>query len=344
MKSAAPSPTPASPPSPQAFFETINAFQRTGALKAAVELGVFTMIGATHSTAAEIAALCQCPERGIRILCDNLAILGFLTKDSSRYALTPSSAAFLDRNSPAYFGDAVKFLLAPGLTEAFTDLASTIRLGRLHTTEHGTTAPDHPAWVEFARAMGPLMGPAANGAAELVPLDSSRDTRVLDISASHGAYGIAFAKKNPRAHLVALDWENVLAVTEENAESAGIADRFRKIVGSAFTADLGSDYDAVLVPNFLHHFNIAECTGFLRRVHTSLRPGGRVVIVEFVPNEDRVTPPAAASFSLVMLGTTPEGDAYTFAEYRTMLTEAGFQHATLHPLPPTAESAVIAAK
>lgn len=329
-------------PSPQLFFETINAFQRTGALKAAVELGLFTAIGGAPSTAAEIAARCGCPERGIRILSDNLAILGFLTKDGTRYSLTPSSAVFLDRNSPAYFGDAVNFLLAPGLTEAFSDLASTIRRGRLHTTEHGTTAPEHPAWLEFARAMGPMMRPAAEGAAALVTLDPARDTRVLDISASHGVFGIAFAKRNPRAHLVALDWEGVLAITEQNAAAAGIAERFSKIAGSAFTVDLGSGYDAVLVPNFLHHFSAAECTVFLRRVHAALRPGGRVVIVEFVPDENRVTPPPAASFSLVMLGTTPEGDAYTFGEYRGMLTAAGFRDATLHPLPPTAQSAVIA--
>ena len=329
-------------PSPQLFFETINAFQKSAALKAAIDLGLFTAIGSTPATAAEIATRCQCPERGIRILADNLVILGFLTKDRSRYSLTPSSAAFLDEKSPAYFGAAVKFLLAPGLTEAFTDLASTIRRGRLHTTEQGTTAPDHPAWIEFARAMGPMMVPTSQGAAELVPLDASRDTRVLDISASHGAYGIAVAKKNPRAHLVALDWEAVLKVTAENAAAAGLADRFSTIIGDAFTVDLGREYDLVLVPNFLHHFNVEECTRFLKRVHASLRPGGKVVIVEFVPNEDRITPPPAASFSLVMLGTTPEGDAYTFAEYQRMLVVAGFRGASLHPLPPTVQSAVIA--
>lgn len=332
----------ATPPSPQLFFETINAFQKTAALKAAIDLGLFTAISSTPSTAAEIAARCGCPERGIRILSDNLTILGFLTKTGTHYTLTPSSAVFLDQNSPAYFGSAVKFLLASGLTEAFTDLASTIRLGKLHTTKHGTTAPDHPAWIEFAQAMGPMMGPAADGAAELAPLDPDRETRVLDISASHGAYGIAFAKRNPRAHLVALDWEGVLAITEANAAAAGISDHFSKIVGDAFTVDLGTDYDAVLVPNFLHHFNADDCTRFLKRVHAALRPEGKVIIVEFVPNEDRVTPPPAASFSLVMLGTTPEGDAYTFGEYQQMLAEAGFRDASLHPLPPTAQSAVIA--
>lgn len=330
------------PPSPQLFFETMTAYQKTGALKAAIDLGLFTAIGGTPATAAEISARCQCPERGIRILSDSLTIFGFLTKDGACYALTPDSAVFLDRNSPAYLGAAADFFSAPAIADAFDNLAETVRSGRIHTSEHGTTAPDHPVWNKFARAMGPMMVPAAQGAAALVPLDLTRDTRVLDISASHGVYGIAFAQVNPRAHLVALDWEAVLAVAAENAAAAGLADRFSKIVGDAFTVDLGRDYDVVLVPNFLHHFSIADCTRFLRRVHAALRPGGRVVIVEFVPNEDRISPPAAASFSLVMLGTTPEGDAYTCAQYRQMLTAAGFRDATLHPLPPTEESAVIA--
>lgn len=328
-------------PSPQLFFQTINAYQQSGALRAALELGLFTAIGKTTATAAEIAKHCECPERGIRILSDNLAMLGFLVKTGSQYSLTPSSAVFLDRNSPAYFGDSVKFLLSPAISEAFTDLASTIRKGRVHTSEQGTTSPDHPAWIEFARAMGPMMGPTAKGAADLTALDTTRDTRVLDISASHGAYGLAFAKKYPRAHIVALDWEAVLAVTEENARAAGIGNRFSKIVGNAFTVELGRDYDAVLVPNFLHHFNMADCTKFLRRVHAALRPGGRVVIIEFVPNEDRISPPPAASFSLVMLGTTPEGDAYTFHEYKTMLADAGFRDAALHPLAQSAECVVL---
>ncbi|HEY2572583.1 MAG TPA: class I SAM-dependent methyltransferase, partial [Verrucomicrobiaceae bacterium] len=257
--------SPSHPPTPQLFFETINAYQRTGALKAALELGLFTAIGSRPATAEEIAGRCQCPVRGIRILCDFLSIIGFLSKEEIRYALTTDSAFFLDQNSPAYCGAAAKFLLDPGLTETFDDLASTIRSGRMHHSEHGTTAPDHPIWIEFARSMGPMMAPCAMGVAELAPLDGSRETRVLDISASHGAFGIAVARKNPRAHLVALDWEAVLSLTESNATVAGLEKRFSKIVGNAFKADLGRDYDLVLLPNFLHHFNIADCTKFLRR-------------------------------------------------------------------------------
>jgi hypothetical protein len=120
-----------------------------------------------------------------------------------------------------------------------------------------------------------------------------------------------------------------------------VSERYRTLPGSAFEADLGAGYDIVLVPNFLHHFDWATCVRFLRRTHAALIPGGRVITVEFVPNEDRVSPPPAAAFSLMMLGTTPSGDAYSFAELEHMCREAGFCRSELHPLPPSMQHAVV---
>lgn len=332
------------PPSPALFFDTINAFHKSSALKAGIDLDLFSAIGGTSATAAELAARCSASERGIRILADYLTILGFITKDGDRYALTPDSAFFLVRSSPAYCGSAAEFLHAPSVAGCFDDLAAAVRKGGTATTEHGTIAPEHPVWEKFARAMGPMMIPPAHGAAALVSLPQDRPTRILDIAAGHGTYGITFAQRNPLAHVVALDWPGVLTVAQENAHAAGLADRFSTLSGDAFTTDLGAGYDAILVPNFLHHFNRDDCIRFLSRVHDALLPGGQLVIVEFIPNEDRVTPPPAAGFALVMLGTTPEGDAYTFAEYEQMLAPIGFKDAAHHPLPPSAQAAVIAVK
>ena len=196
--------------------------------------------------------------------------------------------------------------------------------------------------MEFARGMAPLMIPPAEALASLLPLEAAKPARVLDISASHGMYGIALARRHPTAHLVALDWAPVLEVARANAAAAGLADRFSTIAGDAFEVEFGGDYDLVLAPNFLHHFAPPECVRFLRKVRASLRPGGRVAIVEFVPNPDRVSPPPVATFSLVMLATTPAGDAYTFAEFEAMLAEAGFSGAEQHPLPPSVSTAVVA--
>jgi 2-polyprenyl-3-methyl-5-hydroxy-6-metoxy-1,4-benzoquinol methylase len=329
-------------PSPALLFDTINAYQRTAVIKAAVELDLFTAMAGTPATAETVAAHCQGSPRGIRILCDYLTVLGFLTKSEGRYALTPDSALFLNRKSPAFAGGTLKFLLADEIKGAFDHFTDAARTGGTAQSQHGTLAPEHPVWISFARSMGPLMVQAANGLAELVALDPDRATKVLDISASHGMWGIAFARKSPKTRLVALDWSPVLEVARENARAAGVADQFSTVPGSAFDVEFGTDYDIVLVPNFLHHFNAVDCVRLLKKAHAALRPGGAVAIVEFVPNPDRITPPAAAGFSLIMLATTPEGDAYTFAEYSDMLAQAGFNPPTVHSLPASMNVAVIA--
>ena len=331
-------------PSPDLFFDTLTAYQKTAALKAAIDLNLFTALADAPATAARIAKACNAAERGMRILSDYLTVQGFLQKSDDKYSLTLDSAVFLSRKSPGYAGAAVDFLLSDHLTTAFKHLTDSVRKGGTAEPQRGSTTPEHPMWLTFAQTMGGIMTRAAEGLAELLPLDPNRPTKVLDISASHGMWGIAFAKKNPMAHLVALDWPGVLQITIKNAQAAGIADRFRTLAGSAFEVELGRDYDAVLIPNFLHHFNTAECIRFLKRCHAALRPGGCVAIVEFIPNPDRITPPQAAGFSLVMLATTPEGDAYTGDEYAAMLAKAGFDRPVAHALPASMNRVLIAAK
>lgn len=331
-------------PTPLLFFQTINSYQRTEALKAAIELEVFTAIGEGKTTVREIAERCGASERGTRILCDYLCLMGFLTKDGERYALTADSAAFLDKRSPAYLGGASEFLLSPMLTEGFRDLAAAVRKGGTAASEEGTIAPEHPVWVKFARAMAAMMGLPSQLMAKLVDPQANQKLKILDIAAGHGLFGIAFANNNPQAEIVALDWPNVLEVAKENARNAGVADRYSTIAGSAFDVDYGAGYDLVLLTNFLHHFDPTTCETLLKKVHTALGENGRAVTLEFVPNEDRISPPEAAAFSLTMLGSTPAGDAYTFAEFDRMFTNTGFSRSEIHPLPPSIEQVVISFK
>ena len=331
-------------PNPALLFQTINAYQRTEAMKAAIELEVFTAIGEGKKTAAEIAKRCGAAERGIRILCDFLTIMGFLTKIEESYSLTADSAMFLDKKSPAYMGGATKFMLSPMLTAGYKDFTAAVRKGGIAASEEGTIAPDNPIWVDFAHAMGPLMALPAELMARLADPEAKQKLKILDIAAGHGLFGIAFARNNPNLEVVALDWANVLEVAKENAARAGVADRYSTIPGSAFDVAFGEGYDIVLLTNFLHHFDPPTNETLLRKVHAALKPGGRAVTLEFIPNEDRISPPESASFAVMMLGSTPAGDAYTFSELEKMMTAAGFGKSEFHPLPPSIQQVVISHK
>ena len=331
-------------PSPQLFFQTINAYQRTEALKAAIELEVFTAIGEGNTTAAQIAQRTGAAEKGIRVLCDFLTIHGMLTKEGNQYGLTLDSATFLDKKSPAYLGGAVEFLCSPMLTDGAKRMTEAVRKGGTAMENDGTVSEENPIWVKFARGMAALMFMPSQLLPKLADPNADRKLKILDIAAGHGLFGIGFAKHNPQAEITAVDWKPVLEVAKENAQRAGVAERYNTIPGSAFDVDFGSGYDIILLTNFLHHFDPPTNETLLRKVHAALADGGRAVTLEFVPNDDRVSPPDSAGFSMMMLTGTPSGDAYTFAELERMFTNAGFSRSTIHPLPPTFQQVVISEK
>jgi ubiquinone/menaquinone biosynthesis C-methylase UbiE len=310
-------------PSPARIFETLRAVQETAALNAAIELGVFTAIAEGASTATEIAAKCAASERGIRILCDSLTASQWLQKSNTAYSNTADTAVFLNRHSPAYIGAIAEFLCDPEMMKlTINGLADSVRKGGTLLPGEGSVSAENPVWVTFARAMAKIMAMPARAMAEHLPAEGP--LRVLDIAASHGTFGITVAQRNPQAHITALDWAAVLEVGKENAARAGVADRFTPLVGDFFTAELGHDYDAVLITNFIHHFDKPTCEGILRKVYNALKPGGMALTLEFVPDEDRVSPPSQAHFALTMLLTTARGDAYVWSEYQHMLENAGF--------------------
>jgi 2-polyprenyl-3-methyl-5-hydroxy-6-metoxy-1,4-benzoquinol methylase len=230
------------------------------------------------------------------------------------------------------------------MRENFHQLTAAVRRGGTAVSDEGTVSHDNPIWVEFARAMAPLMQMPARLLADLIGGDAGQPLRVLDVAAGHGLFGITIAGRYPRAQVTALDWRNVLAVAEENAHRAGVAGRYALLPGSAFDLDWGGPYDIVLLTNFLHHFDIPTCEKVAAKAHAALAPGGRTLTLDFIPEPDRITPPSTATFALVMLATTARGDAYTFAEYQAMFDRAGFVRSEFHALPPTTQQAVVSHK
>ena len=225
----------------------------------------------------------------------------------------------------------------PHLKQNFEDIAATVRRGGPPV---GSLIEEEAVWVEFARAMAPMAYMSAEKTAEALQREGASKA-VLDIAASHGLFGIAVARLNPEARITAVDTAQVLEVARENAAHAGIANRHRLLPGSAFEVDFGSGYDLSLVTNFIHVFDRDTNITLLKRIRAATAAGGRIAIVEFVPNEDRVSPPAAGDFALTMLVNT-RGDTYTFTELNEILGAAGFRDARIESLAPVPQQLVIA--
>jgi cyclopropane fatty-acyl-phospholipid synthase-like methyltransferase len=172
--------------------------------------------------------------------------------------------------------------------------------------------------------MAPLARPFAELAAVALKVESAGPMRVLDIGAGHGWYGIAIATRNPLARIFGLDSRKVLKIAMENARQAGIAKRYHPIAGDAFKAEFGGAYDLVLAANFTHHFDSAANIQLFEKSRLALKSGGRMVLIDFIPNLDRVSPSPDASFALTLFATSARGAIYTFREYSDLLHAAGF--------------------
>jgi len=336
-----------SAPDPGRIIGMMTAFEQTAALSAAIGLGLFSAIAKGARTVDALSEACAAAPRGVRILADTLVVFGLLTKVDGLYGLTPEAAAFLDEAQPTYIGAAARFLASPEkIALYFDDAVGWARRGG--PVDQANTTPDSAVWVDFARGMANFMRPVAERLAETLASLAPADSRILDIAAGHGLFGIEIAKRREDAHITALDWAAVLEVALENAQSAGVGDRFETRAGSAFEAELGGPYDLVLIPNFLHHFDDATCVAFLTRVAASLsnpqgdRPGGAAAIVEYTPDATRVAPPVPALFALSMLTGTPAGDAYMAEDLAQMCRLADLDDIAIAPLARTQQTLLLA--
>ena len=296
-------------PDPTQIFDMLTAFQRTGALKAAIKLRLFTAIGNGQAETFALAAACGANERGIRILCDYLTVIGLLNKSSDKYSLTPTAAAFLDENSPRYMGSVARFVASNEVMDTFRDVAGAVRRGGTLLPDGGSTKINYEPWIEFAESMGSMMMPAAMFIADLIEKRfPSGPQRVLDIAASHGLFGLSIAQRLPEAEIVAQDFHAVLEVAKRNVAAAGCSHRYSFLPGDVMTLELPGTYDCVLLTNFLHHFSAKTCESLLKQLSARMNPGGLVISLEFIPNADRITPPTPATFALTMLMSTDHGD------------------------------------
>jgi hypothetical protein len=322
-------------------YNAALAYQTTAALVAAAKLDIFSLVGAGANTIELLSLKTSASVRGIRILCDYLTVIGLLNKEGSTYNLTPPAKRYLDSASSAAVTSSIDFFAAPEMISLLLDdPVSYVRQGGA-VAGLGTLSPDNPIWVRFAKAVTPFAAPVAKRVAVYVSGLQERPCTVLDVAAGHGLYGIEVARVCLEAFVTAVDWGEVLTIAQANATRAGVNDRYCTIPGSAFDVDWGCGFDLALLPNFLHHFSRDECVVLLRKVRNSLSPKGRAFIVEFVPNEDRVSPSLQAMFAFWMLASTPGGDAYTLSDFESMASEAGFAQTTARALLPTPQTLVV---
>ncbi len=325
--------TKPAPLSPAMVMGDINGAWRTQALAAAVQLGVFQHIAEGRRTAKEITAAAGASPRGMTTLLDALTAIGYLRKSGGRYGLAPVSAAFLVPGGKAYLG---AFAQALSHTwDAWKHLSEAVRSGQPAETVN-VAAKGKEFFPKLVGSIFPGNYAASTVAVSRFPEKERRKIhRILDVAAGSGAWSLAFAKAIPEARVTTLDFPEITPITRGYAEKLGVAARYEYLEGDLRELDFGRDsYDLVILGHIIHSEGEARGMELLKKSYAALRPGGKLLIAEFVPNDARTGPAMPLLFGLNMLLQTENGGVFTLREYRAWLKAIGFRSTSTIPVPP----------
>jgi len=301
---------------PDAISETIRGFMASRAMLTALELDIFAAIG-DGGKAAEVAAKIKADARATEMLLNVLVGLNLLQKSNGTYRNTPLAQRFFTSGSPDNARPAQMHTV--NLWKRWSTLTEAVRAGT-RVMERGTSEE----WTNaFIAAMDHNARGRAGALVKEVGVNGAR--RLLDLGGGSGAYSIAFAKAAPELKAEIMDLADVLPITQQHIQAAGVADRVSTRAGDMLQDDLGRDYDLVLLSAICHMFPPEENQRLLRRIHQALALGGRVVVQDFILEPDKTSPKFAALFSLNMLVGTRAGASYSEPEYTEWMRDAGFR-------------------
>jgi ubiquinone/menaquinone biosynthesis C-methylase UbiE len=322
-------------PSPDRIMQLITGGWAAGILGAAATHAVFGHLEDGANNAKQLAAKAGISERGAQVLLDGLTGLGLVEATAGSYRNSPEAAAFLVEGRPAYFGGFAK-VMAGGLGH-WSGLAEVARTGAPVKDDTADTV-ENPFWEELVPAIAPLSVPSAMVAAEVLGLAEAAELSILDVGGGSGVYSAIWLGMNRDARATQLDWAPVNAIAQRFVAGHGVGDRFSCIDGDFHTTDFGADrYDLAVYSHIAHQESPASNVEIFRKFRRAIRPGGALVVNDFVVEDDRSGPPFSLLFAAQMMLDTAEGSTYRRADYKEWLTEAGFNQVTFHPTPTPAE-------
>jgi SAM-dependent methyltransferase/predicted transcriptional regulator len=304
---------------PNTIREFASSFQKSRILLSGFELDIFTNIEEAGITNNQISHNLNLDEHACERLMNALVSLGFLKKKNHLFYNTAESFAFLSKKSPDYLGG---LMHSNHLWNTWSNLTKVVRTGvSAHPDEINSRGEDWltpfiTAMHDRAKKQAPL---------QLASIDLSEIKSILDIGGGSGAYSMEFASRKPGIDATVFDLPNVVPITKVFLEKEGFSDKVKTYAGDYTTDDLPGGFDMVFLSAIIHSNSLEVNADLIKKCFGSLNKNGRIVIQDWIMNNDRTQPTPGAVFAINMLVGTESGDCYTEQEVTEMLSAAGFK-------------------
>lgn len=302
-------------------FEEIHSlarqFMESRVFLTGFELDIFTILGNSEKTSEEIADEIKADPRATDRLLNALCVTGVIEKKNNRFRNSEVAKRYLVKGKPDYQGGIMHTV---HLWDSWGRLTDSVLKGGSQKEAPFEDRDD--VWYKpFIAAMHNRAVKEAPGLVERI--DTSGVRKVLDVGGGSGAYSIAFVKKSEHITSTVFDLPNVVPLTQKYVRDAGVEGRVNTVPGDYYSDEFPSGYDLVFLSAIIHSNSPEINISLFKKAAGALNPGGRIVVSDFIMNDDRVSPAFGAFFSLNMLVNTDSGDTYTESEVKEWMAEAG---------------------
>jgi SAM-dependent methyltransferase len=320
-----------SQPTSERILQLIAGYWTTGIVGTAAHYSVFTHLDDGPATAGELAARSGISLRGAQTLLDGLVSVGLVDVHEGRYRNSEEAAAYLVEGRPTCLSDFAR--LKMGHMAGLAVLPDVVRAGG-PLEEPVVEVADHPVWDRLVQALVAQAVPVARIAADALGVAGAGEISILDIGGGSGIYSAIWLELNPAARSTQLDWPQINEIARRRLAERGVADRVSFTDGDFHTTDFGSDaYDIAVYSNIAHQEGPQDNVAVFTKLRKALKPGGTLLISDYVVDDDRSGPPFPLTFAAEMLLHSRHGSTWSRADYRAWLTAAGFQDISLRPTP-----------
>ena len=304
-----------------AFVQNVRemgtAFQASRVLLTAVELELFTVLHDERRTSHEVAEALGTNPRATDRLMNALVALGLLHKRNGWFSNTSFGAQFLVKGKPDYLAGLAH---SNNLWDTWSALTDAVREGK--PPEVRRVSERHEQWLRaFIAAMHWRARQVAPTVVGLIDLKGV--SRVLDVGGGSGAFSMEFVRARSGVTAVVFDLPQVVPLSRGYIQAAGFGAQVEVVAGDYTHDELGRGFDLAFLSSIVHSNSSDANRHLIRKAADALNPGGRVVVLDSLMNEDRSGPLASALFAINMLVGTEAGDTYTASEVHAWMIDAG---------------------
>jgi len=307
---------------PTTIREFAATFQKSRILLSGFELDIFSIIDDLGATGSHISSSLHLNEHACERLLNALVSLGFLTKQNQLFYNTQESFTFLSKRSPEYLGG---LMHTNHLWNTWSNLTQVVKTGiSAHPDEINVRGEE---WLtSFISAMHDRA--IKQAPQQLAKIDLSGAKSLLDIGGGSGAYSMEFVARKPDMEATVFDLPNVIPITNRFIEKAGFSGKIKTYTGDYTSDDLPTGFDLVFLSAIIHSNSLEVNQDLIKKCFAALNENGRIIIQDWIMNNDRTHPTSGAIFAINMLVGTEAGDCFTENEVTEMLTAAGFKNSS----------------